>query len=241
MGSLITVFTSTQLLAASPVLPPFSGITQSRTHGITIDNNSDSSFQLTLSPGGTYDILANYGYQIPVAPNTQFNLAAVTATATTSNPTPRLDYGESQQSLPYSEAPTSPQASQSYSNPILQWTWLAWNLTTSPGPIGGDLPVGCVIVGYQINLIVRQTSLGTEQGRFIIGIVDNNTPSSNEWILWAGHVTGQMDVTTVFPTAIPLRGLSTSTANWGVNMAYSSEIGAPTFDYAITLFYQATL
>ena len=107
LGTLITVFTSTQLLASSPVLPPFSGITQSTTHAITIDNNSDSQFQLTLSPGGAYDVLPNYGYQIPVAPNTQYNLAAVNAVQTTSTATPRVDYSETTEALPFSAAPTS--------------------------------------------------------------------------------------------------------------------------------------
>ena len=107
LGTLITVFTSTQLLAASPVLPPFSGITQSTTHAVTIDNNSDSSFQFTLSPGGAYDILPNYGYQIPVAPNTQFALTAVNAVQTTSTTTPRVDYAETTEALPYSSAPTN--------------------------------------------------------------------------------------------------------------------------------------
>ncbi len=246
LGTLITVFTSTQLLAASPVLPPFSGITQSTTHAIAIDNNSDSSFQLTLSPGGAYDVLPNYGYQIPVAPNTQFNLATVNAVSTTSTTTPRVDYAETTEALPYSAAPTTASgsvtkgieaasAANSYSGYVSN--------ATSGTILEIDLnPVNDAIISSIVGQVVcRGTSLGAGEGLWALKLLDLST--SKTVILAQGiTVEGAGPSPVALLTSISAVKLLSSVGyaqgdGVGIQLITTDLLGTNHYDYSIAALY----
>ena len=217
VGSLITVFTTTQLLATVPVLPPFSGITQSTTHAITIDNNSDSSFQFTLSPGGAYDILPNYGYQIPVTPNTQFNLAAVRADQTTSTTTPRVDYAETTEALSYSSAPTSMASAIAggvYGSNVLQSIgYLATNIGS-----GRTLMAGLGAFEPTLTMTLTNLTLSgacrTASGEGWVEIVLWDATQSSQ--IWSGFMQGIMQAGVPLNVSLPgpldLQGIAST---WG--------------------------
>ena len=247
VGSLITVFTTTQLLAASPVLPPFSGITQSTTHAVTIDNDSDSSFQFTLSPGGAYDILPNYGYQIPVTPNTQFNLAAVKAVQTTSTTTPRVDYAETTEALPYSSAPTT--ASGSITAGIQETSAAnSYSSYVSNVPSGTiveiDLnPVNdALILSITGQVVCRGTALGAGEGVWSLVLIDLSNRTKVIYLAQGFVVEGE-GVSPVSIQAVISAVKLLSTVGYvkgdgiGIQLIVTDLIGTNNYDYSIAAFY----
>lgn len=247
VGSLITVFTTTQLLAASPVLPTFSGITQSTTHAVTIDNNSDSSFQFTLSPGGAYDILPNYGYQIPVTPNTQFNLAAVNAVQTTSTTTPRVDYAETTKALSYSSAPTS--ASGSVTVGIQETSaansYSSYVANTNSGTIVEiDLnPVNdAIILSITGQVVCRGTALGAGEGVWSLKLIDRSDTTKAIYLAQGFVVEGEGVSPVAIHTAISgVKLLSTIGYQQGdgiaIQLIVTDLLGTNKYDYSLAAFY----